>query len=332
MDRSTPSVDWYKEMLKEDPASEVFASLADALYARGSLKEAVRVCRWGLGVHPRHLKARTLLGLCLWRLGDFEGAEHELEIARRSLEDHARIYAVLAEIAQQKGDLDKVRRYLMIYRSMKADGPAAARLQEPAPVSLEKAVPERVEAAETGEARESPDSALDAPPLAAAPLPPLEREEPEPEAWEPESEAEPESEIVAVSFVQRLRSEYPEEDLLEEETLSETETLLMRETFGSFSKAYEEEEEEEEDIEEQLKALELAQPTREFAHPFPEDVEEEGEEGEAAPFEPVHALLELLVLWEDRCQGEAEEAPQAEGIFTLENRKMLQDYLRAAVL
>jgi hypothetical protein len=135
MEKGIDLVNRYKEMLREDPASEVFASLAEALYSQGQWEETTRICRRGLEIHPRHLRAQVLLGLALWESGDKENARQELETAQKRLEENAPIYRALAELAQESGDVDHARRFLTIYQNMQSE---EAEEKEPPWVSIKK--------------------------------------------------------------------------------------------------------------------------------------------------------------------------------------------------
>jgi tetratricopeptide (TPR) repeat protein len=98
------AVHFFGEMLKHDPASRVFAILAEELCSRKMWKEAVETCRRGLAFHPHLIRARALLGWALWNLGRGDEAEQELTRARAELEKSGLLYGVLAEIAETRGD------------------------------------------------------------------------------------------------------------------------------------------------------------------------------------------------------------------------------------
>jgi tetratricopeptide (TPR) repeat protein len=94
-------------VVERDPASPLFFELAERLaegMADGGLSEAVGVLRAGLKVHPHHLPARVLLGVCLARLGEAEAAQEELERAAEAAGEVAgRLYPELAGLYEQKG-------------------------------------------------------------------------------------------------------------------------------------------------------------------------------------------------------------------------------------
>lgn len=97
-------VDWYTELLRHDPTSQIFALLAEEYCDRHMWKEAVHTCRNGLVYHPRHLRGSVLLGWALWELGEVEEAEHLLLFAKSELDKNAVVYRILSELAKGKGD------------------------------------------------------------------------------------------------------------------------------------------------------------------------------------------------------------------------------------
>jgi|GEM_PF-548107 len=114
------TVQWYEEVLKDDPSSQVFALLAEEYCHRDLWEDAVETCRLGLQAHPHHLKGRILLGWALWALGEEEEAERELLEARIELEKGAVLYKVLAEIARSRGGAEEAEGLLGIYRSLQS--------------------------------------------------------------------------------------------------------------------------------------------------------------------------------------------------------------------
>lgn len=124
-------INWYKDVLREDPTSEIFVSLAEMLYSQKRWEETIRICRWGLGMHPRHIRARVLLGLALLETEQQEEARKELEKARIEIEKNAFLYKALAEIAANESDMDRAHRFFTIYRSMQS-----VENREPQPLSL----------------------------------------------------------------------------------------------------------------------------------------------------------------------------------------------------
>lgn len=126
-------VEWYSEVLAEDPNSEVFAPLAEALYRDGRWDEAVRACVRGLGARPQHLRGRVILGLALLQLGKAEEGRQELERARWEIERNAELYNALAGLASTEGDGDRAARLLEIYRNMQPDDALAMLASLPPP-------------------------------------------------------------------------------------------------------------------------------------------------------------------------------------------------------
>jgi hypothetical protein len=115
-------VAWYTEMLKHDPASRVFVSLAEELCSRELWKEAVETCRRGLVFHPHMIRARVLLGWALWKSEEVEEAEQVLTEARKEVEKNSILYQALAEIADSKGDPEQAAHLLDTYRAFQSAG------------------------------------------------------------------------------------------------------------------------------------------------------------------------------------------------------------------
>lgn len=135
-------MDWYRELLREDPSSLLFCELAEELCAEGLWEEAIRTLREGLHFHPRHLRGHALLGWALWEYGSAEQAERVLDQARRELEKSAVVYKVLGEISTHRGDLEEADRMATLHSLMSrgwetSDSPWRAELSPSRP-AMEK--------------------------------------------------------------------------------------------------------------------------------------------------------------------------------------------------
>ena len=127
----TDALDWYREMLREDPASHVFVPLVEELCNRELWREAANTCRRGLVRHPFDLRAMVLLGWALLQLGEQEQARTVLGEARIELEKNAVLYSALAEIAESSGDSDSAQHLMQIWNSLQsgAQHPPAWRMR-----------------------------------------------------------------------------------------------------------------------------------------------------------------------------------------------------------
>ena len=125
----------YREMLKIDPASSVFAPLAEELCAAGEWEEAAQVCAKGLEHHPFHLRARVLLGWALWETGRPAEAEAELRRAADELRKNGTAFRILSEIALQSGDAGAAKHFSEIHEALTGEPktPSAAPETVPAP-------------------------------------------------------------------------------------------------------------------------------------------------------------------------------------------------------
>ena len=118
----------YEELLKLDPGSKAFASLAEELCYRGFWEGAVKVCRQGLTYHPQHLRGRVLLGWALKEVGEIEEAQTVLLEVEGEIQKNALLFRLLAELAKKAGDLDRAGRLLLIHQNLQSSAmePAAA--------------------------------------------------------------------------------------------------------------------------------------------------------------------------------------------------------------
>jgi predicted Zn-dependent protease len=68
----------YRELLRRDPRSRVFAPLAEACRREGRLEEALALARAGVGNHPAYAGGRLALGRVLLDMGRVPEAAEEL--------------------------------------------------------------------------------------------------------------------------------------------------------------------------------------------------------------------------------------------------------------
>lgn len=98
-------IDELRRRLERDPASRLFAQLAEEHRKAGDLGEAIRVSRAGLAQHPSYPSARLTLGRALLESGDPAGARGELEAALRDAPDNILASRFLAEALEALGNL-----------------------------------------------------------------------------------------------------------------------------------------------------------------------------------------------------------------------------------
>ena len=135
----------YEELLKLDPGSKAFASLAEELCYRGFWEGAVKVCRQGLTHHPQHLRGRVLLGWALKEVGEIEEAEMVLREAEGEIQKNALLFRLLAELAKKTGDLDRAGRLMLIHQNLQPsamESDAATRMKAEAEPPAESPVQE----------------------------------------------------------------------------------------------------------------------------------------------------------------------------------------------
>ena len=96
-----------RRRVQEDPASIVFAQLAEQLRRDGANDEAVEVCRAGLAHHPDFLTARVTLGRALIELDRLDEAFTELTAVLDAAPGNLPAIRALAEIYQRRGMLSE---------------------------------------------------------------------------------------------------------------------------------------------------------------------------------------------------------------------------------
>lgn len=92
----TSKIDFYREVLADDPNSRVFFPLAKLLSQQGETGEAVEVLQGAIGLHPAHLEARFLLVELLSRLGRSAEAETVFESLSSLLSDYPAVWTLWA--------------------------------------------------------------------------------------------------------------------------------------------------------------------------------------------------------------------------------------------
>lgn len=106
------SIRRYEERLARDPGSLAFAPLADLYRKAGRTREAVTLCREGLGRFPAYATARLILAKALSDDGDPEGALGEAQaILDRSPTD-APAHRLASELYRRAGRLTEAVAHL----------------------------------------------------------------------------------------------------------------------------------------------------------------------------------------------------------------------------
>ena len=96
-------LDELRRRIQEDPASLLFADLAEECRRQGFADEAVSVARAGLAHHPLQLDARVTLGRALIDLNRLDAAFFELTHVLDEAPGHLPATRALAEIDQRRG-------------------------------------------------------------------------------------------------------------------------------------------------------------------------------------------------------------------------------------
>lgn len=109
--------------IQRDPASILFAQLADEHLRLGEFEEAVRVCRAGLEFHPDYLSGHVALGRAFMELGQLEEAQEQFEYVLREAPDHFVALRSVRDLRQRREGL----------KSSAAHAPMAAALETMTP-------------------------------------------------------------------------------------------------------------------------------------------------------------------------------------------------------
>ncbi len=106
-DKGTPQIYHYLRRYQEEPASRVFAPLAEAYRKAGLLKEAIEIARDGCRIHPHFIGGRVALARALFDQGSFAEVVKELEPVIMDAPDNivaqkllAESYLILGKVAQ----------------------------------------------------------------------------------------------------------------------------------------------------------------------------------------------------------------------------------------
>ena len=102
----------YEERLAKDPASLAFAPLADAYRRVGRTREAITLCREGLGRFPHYTTARLILAKAHLDDGNPEAALAELGVILQSSPNDAQVHRLAAGIHLRAGRLEEAREHL----------------------------------------------------------------------------------------------------------------------------------------------------------------------------------------------------------------------------
>jgi tetratricopeptide (TPR) repeat protein len=102
----------HEERLQRDPASLAFAQLADLYRKAGRTREAIALCREGLGRYPQYTTARLILVKALIDEDQFGEAMSELRGILETSPGDIQSHRLAAEILRRQGRLDEAVRHL----------------------------------------------------------------------------------------------------------------------------------------------------------------------------------------------------------------------------
>lgn len=92
-----PQIYHYLQKYQEDPASRVFAPLAEAYRKAGLVDEAIEIAREGLKLHPRFMSGRVALARALFDKRAYQEVVDELSPIVQDIPDNLVAQRLLAE-------------------------------------------------------------------------------------------------------------------------------------------------------------------------------------------------------------------------------------------
>lgn len=120
----------YEERLAKEPTSLAFATLADLYRKAGRAREAIALCREGLGRYPQYVTARLILAKAYLTEGDEESALAELGQVVTQSPDDVQAHRLLADLHRRRGALDLAVRHLDRVVALDQADREAARLRD----------------------------------------------------------------------------------------------------------------------------------------------------------------------------------------------------------
>lgn len=109
-DDSLEALERYGQIMARDPASLVFAALAEAHRKQGQWEKAITVCRKGLRQHPDFVSGRVALARAYADAGRVDQARQELERVVHAAPDNIVAQKLLAELYLRDGELDQLEK------------------------------------------------------------------------------------------------------------------------------------------------------------------------------------------------------------------------------
>jgi tetratricopeptide (TPR) repeat protein len=103
----TSRLDELRRRVDSDPASIVFATLAEEYRRAGRFDEAVDTSRAGLRFHPTYVSARVTLGRSLMELGHHGQAERELRLVLKTSPDNLAARRALGDLYWRQSESAK---------------------------------------------------------------------------------------------------------------------------------------------------------------------------------------------------------------------------------
>ena len=98
-----------RKILKEDPYSQIFASLADCYRRKGDLEKAAEICSTGLANHPDYGSGHFVMSKIYYGLGNLSSAIEELHQAKKLMGATSAIDIFECRILIETGKVDEAK-------------------------------------------------------------------------------------------------------------------------------------------------------------------------------------------------------------------------------
>ncbi len=99
-------IDFYKEILEQDPQSKLFFPLAKLYIEKKDIENAIMVLKKGIEIHPDHIEARLMLIELLRENGEMDNMEPHLEKLENLFNQYPMFWRYWATYLAKKGNKD----------------------------------------------------------------------------------------------------------------------------------------------------------------------------------------------------------------------------------
>ncbi|MBN1560723.1 tetratricopeptide repeat protein [candidate division KSB1 bacterium] len=102
-------IEWLRQKVSEEPASMLYARLADRYLKVSEIGQAIECAEKGVLLHPHDATQRFVLAKCYLERKEFEKADKHLKEALAADPNHIAALYLRSDILKNSGDIDQVR-------------------------------------------------------------------------------------------------------------------------------------------------------------------------------------------------------------------------------